>query len=192
MPKISAEYRDGRRAHILAAARECFARDGFVESSMSDLVRETGMSSGAIYRYFPSKDAVIAAIAAENLDELDTLLREAVTQTANPVAAMAVVLETIGKRHATDGFAQIALQVWSRATQYAEIEERLALSMRGAAGLLADVKGSEVPDGPEREYIARLLLCILPGYVLGMATVGPDVMRSIPDTLLACAQRSEV
>src|ERR1700758_1168029 len=70
MPKVSAQYRDERRAHILAAARRCFVRDGFHQTSMQDLVREAGMSSGAVYRYFDSKDAMILAIAEENLDEI--------------------------------------------------------------------------------------------------------------------------
>lgn len=56
---------DARRAQILAAARVCFDRWGFHGASMHQICREASMSPGALYRYFPSKEAIIAAIAAD-------------------------------------------------------------------------------------------------------------------------------
>lgn len=54
-----------RRLHVLAAARFCFARSGFHGASMQQICAEAKMSPGALYRYFPSKDAIIEAIAEE-------------------------------------------------------------------------------------------------------------------------------
>ena len=54
-----------RRAHILQAARACFSRGGFHSTSMQAVCAEARMSPGALYRYFPSKDALIEAIAIE-------------------------------------------------------------------------------------------------------------------------------
>ncbi|WP_182421983.1 TetR/AcrR family transcriptional regulator [Aureimonas sp. ME7] len=56
---------DQRRAQILSAARVCFARWGFHGASMNQICAEAQMSPGALYRYFPSKDAIIGAIAEE-------------------------------------------------------------------------------------------------------------------------------
>ena len=67
MPKVSQQHRDARREQILAAARRCFLRDGFHATSMQDLFAESGLSSGAVYSYFASKDDVIEAIAEENI-----------------------------------------------------------------------------------------------------------------------------
>jgi TetR/AcrR family transcriptional regulator, transcriptional repressor of aconitase len=66
MPKVTHEYRDARRDQILSAARRCFLRNGFHATSVQDLVAESGLSSGAVYRYFASKDDVIIAIAEEH------------------------------------------------------------------------------------------------------------------------------
>jgi AcrR family transcriptional regulator len=63
MSKVSPQYRDARRAQIIGAARELFSRKGLAYSSMADLVAATGMSMGAIYRYFAGKDEVITAVA---------------------------------------------------------------------------------------------------------------------------------
>jgi AcrR family transcriptional regulator len=56
---------DQRRMHVLAAARSCFARSGFHGASMQQICAEAEMSPGALYRYFPSKEAIIEAIAEE-------------------------------------------------------------------------------------------------------------------------------
>ena len=56
---------DGRRSHILDAARTCFSRSGFHRTSMQEICAEAKMSPGGLYRYFASKDAIIEAIAQE-------------------------------------------------------------------------------------------------------------------------------
>lgn len=56
---------DARRAQILDAARTCFARSGFRGASMQEICLEAKMSPGGLYRYFPSKEAIIEAIAQE-------------------------------------------------------------------------------------------------------------------------------
>jgi TetR/AcrR family transcriptional regulator, repressor for uid operon len=53
------------RPRILAAALHCFAAKGFHGTSMQEICAEASMSPGALYRYFPSKDAIIAAIAEQ-------------------------------------------------------------------------------------------------------------------------------
>ena len=65
MPRVGAAYLEERRAHVLAAAARCFAREGFHRATMQDVVRESGLSPGALYRYFASKEALVAAIAQE-------------------------------------------------------------------------------------------------------------------------------
>lgn len=66
-----------RRAQILGAAMVCFAKCGFHQTSMHDISAEAGISVGLIYRYFPSKEAVIGALAEEHKNELGLLLERA-------------------------------------------------------------------------------------------------------------------
>ena len=54
---------------ILDAARVCFGRHGFHGASMARIAAEAAISVGHIYRYFESKEAVVAAIAEEDLAE---------------------------------------------------------------------------------------------------------------------------
>lgn len=55
---------------ILQAAKRCFERHGFHAASMASIAAEAGISVGNVYRYFANKEAVIAAIVREDLDEI--------------------------------------------------------------------------------------------------------------------------
>jgi AcrR family transcriptional regulator len=69
LPKISDEKQQERRDRILEAAETCFARSGFHRTTMSDICREAGISAGALYLYFDSKEALIEGIVARDRDE---------------------------------------------------------------------------------------------------------------------------
>ena len=59
-----------RRSQILDAAEQCFARAGFHRTTMQDVAGEAGMVPGNLYRYFPSKDALILALIERDRAEI--------------------------------------------------------------------------------------------------------------------------
>ena len=185
MPKVSQEYRDERRTHILAAARRCFVRDGFHATSMQDLVSEAGLSSGAVYRYFPSKNAMIEAIAEQNLDEVLTVLRDSLASGLSVGAAIASVLHHVGARHAKDDFAAIALLVWSEALRNPALAARLRESTEAAAQALSAHEHPADQRHLPRGAVADLLLCVLPGYLMQLAIRGADAVDGVPATVEA-------
>lgn len=65
-PSPAAQRQSDRRTDILDAAERCFARSGFHRASMQDICSEAQMSPGNLYRYFPSKEALIAGICERN------------------------------------------------------------------------------------------------------------------------------
>jgi AcrR family transcriptional regulator len=77
MPKLKPEVQHARRERILDAAEQCFARAGFHRTTMHDICREAGVSPGALYVYFDSKEGLIAGISerdrAEFAERLDAL-----------------------------------------------------------------------------------------------------------------------
>ena len=70
MRRANAQLQSDRRAGILAAAQRCFVRSGFHGASMQEICAEAGMSPGNLYRYFPSKEALIAGIAERDRAEV--------------------------------------------------------------------------------------------------------------------------
>jgi TetR/AcrR family transcriptional regulator, repressor for uid operon len=69
MRRANTQLQSDRRAEILDAAQRCFARSGFHQASIQDICAEAGMSPGNLYRYFPSKEAIIAGISERNRNE---------------------------------------------------------------------------------------------------------------------------
>jgi TetR/AcrR family transcriptional repressor of uid operon len=65
-----AQRQSDRRDEILEAAQRCFVRSGFHQTSMQEICAEAGMSAGNLYRYFPSKEAIIAGIAERDRAEV--------------------------------------------------------------------------------------------------------------------------
>ena len=55
----------------------CFARRGFHQTAMHDISEAAGISVGLIYRYFESKEQVIASMASRHLTELQRKIEEA-------------------------------------------------------------------------------------------------------------------
>ena len=59
-PERQADH--ARRDHIAAAAERAFVRHGFHAATMQQVAEEAGMSAGNLYRYFPSKEALVEGI----------------------------------------------------------------------------------------------------------------------------------
>jgi TetR/AcrR family transcriptional regulator, repressor for uid operon len=69
MRRANVQRQIDRRMEILDAAQRCFARSGFHGASMQEICAEAEMSPGNLYRYFPSKEALIAGICERNRAE---------------------------------------------------------------------------------------------------------------------------
>ncbi|MFT3904824.1 MAG: TetR/AcrR family transcriptional regulator [Steroidobacteraceae bacterium] len=69
-PRPAKEQRDElRRDQIVVAAQRCVVRHGFHASSMAQIAASAQMSVGQIYRYFPSKEAIVHAIVERIVDK---------------------------------------------------------------------------------------------------------------------------
>ncbi|MBT0768659.1 TetR/AcrR family transcriptional regulator [Kineosporia sp. J2-2] len=131
MPKVSQEHLDARRQQIVDAARVRFAGHGFARTSMADIVAASGLSNGAIYRYFTSKDDLIVAVCEQGTDALPSEL------TATTIAAF---FDHVRARAAESGHARLVAQIYAEAAvspALAEIvREQLASVRAHVAGLV--------------------------------------------------------
>ena len=66
MPKISEERKSARREQILEGARRCFAENGYEGATVVKLEDEIGLSRGAIFNYFPSKEDLFIELAVRD------------------------------------------------------------------------------------------------------------------------------
>src|SRR5690606_27319439 len=100
---------------LTAPALVCFPRKGFQRTSMADIVTESGLSPGAIYLHFDSKQAIVTAVAesviARRMGQIDEH-RRAGADLDPPELLAALVAGLDEDLHDT----RILLQLWSEST----------------------------------------------------------------------------
>jgi AcrR family transcriptional regulator len=160
MPKISDEKLAARRQQILDAAAACFARDGFHRTSMQDVVKECGVSAGLVYRYFASKDDLIAAIVTQWHDQ-----RGARLGSGPPAEAYLALLRSVGEPGQRDEL-RLGVQVWAEAIRSARIRDVVVSGVDGPRALAAEALRDQTVDA---DAWARILIAIYQGLVLQTA-----------------------
>ena len=147
MPKVTEEYREGKRDEIVQAAMRAFHRKGFQGASMADIIAESGLSAGAIYGHFPSKADIILAVAQRVIGartvEMETL---AATVPMPPPAALVRVIMS-GMLHDVGRPAMI-VQLWGQGVTEPEV---LAMAV-GVMGQLKAVYADYISLWHQRQH----------------------------------------
>jgi AcrR family transcriptional regulator len=75
-PVVTEEYKEKKKKKILDSALACFAEKGFQVATIDDIVKHSGISKGAIYNYFKSKEDIYIELMNENSNKSFDVLRE--------------------------------------------------------------------------------------------------------------------
>jgi len=196
MARVSQEHLDARRRQILDGAAVCFARNGFHATSMQDVLKEVDLSAGAVYRYFSGKDALIAAIVGEVLDQVHEGFEEGARNTPPPPpdALLASVLSRVlaTKESVTvDGrpaFPRLIVQVWTETLR----NDELAAVLREGYGVVQRTwariveayqdAGMMRPDVTP-DHVARTMMASAMGFLAQQALFGPAPVEVLRDGL---------
>ncbi|WP_405660011.1 TetR/AcrR family transcriptional regulator [Streptomyces sp. NBC_01166] len=183
MARVSQEHLDARRRQILAGAARCFARNGFHGTSMQDVLKEVGLSAGAVYRYFAGKEDLIAAIADEAFRSIRSAFEEAaeLTPPPTPDVLLGRVLRGIFEEQMYGmerrACAALIVQVWAetlRNDMLARTLEDGYAGMRAAWSKLVDayraagLMRSDVPA----DDVARTMIATAQGFMAQEALFG--------------------
>lgn len=110
-----------RRKEFTEAARDLFMEKGFDQTSVSDITDKVGMSHGAFFYYFKSKNDVMKAVIADNLDYWKDFITNLVTdERINPLEKMQTILRmSIESQNAKENINEF-FQKESNAVMYQE------------------------------------------------------------------------
>ena len=124
-----------RRERILEGAERAFVRHGFHAATMQHVADELGMSPGNLYRYFPSKEAIVEGLCAVDQAERARAFAELMADKGDVMEAMCAAL----RRHCLDKPAEKArliVEIWAEAGRNPRVA---ALSRQIDADVLAGV-----------------------------------------------------
>jgi AcrR family transcriptional regulator len=180
VPRVTAAHEQEVRDRIIAAAVRVFSEKGYHSSTIADVCRESGLSVGAIYTYFASKEALFlqscGLISARGLDELAHRLATATTTAERLSIAVGLYIETIDEYEGAPG--QVSLvQAWAEADREPGVREMLAARRErlvGAGQLLLHegIASGELPAWLDVDAVSRGLLALLDGLLLQRIEAG--------------------
>lgn len=175
MPKVTEEHREARRQQILAAAMRCAARDGFHKTTMSAVVKESGLSAGAVYLYFRSKNDLLQELAGRAVAGIADAIGELADadELPTPEKAVRAAVERVvelGRQLDVD-LPRLALQAWAEAARDPEVRALVAgeaVAIRAAWGDYAQraIAGGNFPADADPAAIGFALMAQIPGFIL--------------------------
>jgi AcrR family transcriptional regulator len=176
MPKVSEAHLEARRNHILEAAARCFSRQGFGGTTIQAICAEAELSTGAVYRYFKSKDEIITAIAEMGRSSTTTILREA-HRPAAPHSLTKMTNAAIDFVHSAEADLsnRLSLLLWGEALHTPRIRELLVDALINLTLPFA----AEVERGQERHEITKGLDPASAGRVLAALGIGFTLLAAI-------------
>lgn len=118
------DHRAEQRQRIIRAATTCFSRDGFHGTSMQQICAEAGMSPGALYRYFPSKESLIGAIVENDRAER-TCLMDGIETAPTFVDGLVTALEELLRTPSTLAGAVLGPEIMAEAIRNEKLREAL-------------------------------------------------------------------
>lgn len=176
MPKVSQAHVDARRQQILDAAQACFSRDGLHRATMQDIIRQSGLSAGAIYRYFASKEEIVAAIAEARHARERALIAASAAAGDGTAAIARLAQDFLGALREPEERERrrVGVQLWAEALRDERIRDLVRRGVDGPRALIADLirqaqRRGELPPALPPDAFARVVIALFHGFVLQQA-----------------------
>ncbi len=187
MPRITAAHEQAVRDRIVRASLRVFAAKGFDRATMQDVVRESGLSVGAIYTYFRSKDELILAgcdlITDQEVGELRERLAGIADFRDKIAAAVGFFFDQLEFERETIGGPRLLVEAWAAADAEPAIREMLVRRRREIStltvGLLQEgLARHELPAWIDLGAVAAGFAALLDGILLEAIEEGAGYRRT--------------
>jgi AcrR family transcriptional regulator len=137
-----------RHAAIIAAAREAASEGGMAAVQIAAVAQRAGIAAGTVYRYFPGKADLVAALLTEISDREIGALRRAADVAPGPLSALSAAIMTFGTRALRNrrlAFAATAEPVDAE-LDATRLSFRKALAAEFSARIAGAVAGGHLPE----------------------------------------------
>ena len=180
-PKVTRKYRQAVRDRVLRAAETLFSEKGYYDTSMDEIVVESGLSKGAIYGHFKSKEDLFVALQDKHLEaSLDELRSTFVpSDSARTKLERIVDVAFTSMIGASKKACRISLEFDVAAPRMKSVERRREGRFKAVRDFLAEIIAEGVERGEFRHDVdadstALILLAMADGLSLAWATTSLD------------------
>jgi len=170
------------RVRLLAAARTCFGQNGFEKTTNAQIAEVAGITSGAIYHYFPSKVELYAAVFEGVQDFIYSEFEYAINEHDTLVERFNSILDISVRINRDDpSIAGFVVDVASEVQRNPELRSVTSLLRRRTGAFLEKLcddaeQNNEIRPGVSRESLRDLLNALLAG-LLRFSTLINDSAR---------------
>ena len=169
MRTVDPEKHRARRTHIIESAVVLFARKGFAETTTADICQAAGISTGSLFHYFPSKQAVFYGIWALDRTEWDEVMAAADAD-PDPWAALMAIVDKLAADAAEPIMAGLLVEVIAQAHRdpgfAAGLAENDRRQISGVARLIRRLREAGLADpGLPDEEAARWVLTLTDSFL---------------------------
>ncbi len=192
MPKLKPEEIALRRREIVEAARRCFIRSGFHQTTTDEICREAAITPGGLYHYFANKEELIKAVIQNAAASALQMVHEAAATEPDPRSALrrmgAFFLQAFYEPD-FENIARLDLETWSEALRNPGLLQIIHDGRGATRDSIAEVIREGVRRGDLTEKIDPVALANLfaaintglrLGRLLGPSDVDPDkVMEAL-------------
>jgi len=116
---------EATRRHILDVAARAFAEHGYRGISLNDIVRESGLTKGAFYFHFPSKEALALAVFRDKQEDWVGQTMAAVAQRERAIDQLDAMLDVGCRIHENDASARVVGRLCIELAAEADLRSRM-------------------------------------------------------------------
>ena len=167
------------RMNILSVAQGLFAQKGYEATGIMDICDAAGVSKGAFYHHFPSKQAIFMALLEDWLAQLDVLMQAAMAAAPNvPEGLVQMAGLTSSVFEAADTQFPLFLEFWIQAGRQPEIWQTVVAPYHRYQALFSSIFDKGIQEESLNQEIssaaaARVIIALAMGLLL-QALFDPD------------------
>jgi AcrR family transcriptional regulator len=157
------------RNHILEAATHLFSKNGYEATGVAEICQAAGVSKGAFYHHFPTKQAVFLELLNSYLNGIETgfnLMRKEVQDVPQVILQMASLVGSLFQT--ADIHLPIFLEFWTQANHDPHIWEAAIAPYRRYQAYFAEMIQEGIDEGSIQPVDAQLAARVLVSLAVGM------------------------
>jgi AcrR family transcriptional regulator len=175
-----------REQTILDAAQSIASESGMGAVQIAPVAHRADIAAGTVYRYFPSKNNLIAEVIASAAGRELAAMREAADAAPGPLSALAACIATFAARALNDRrltWAVLAEPVDANIDAL-RVEFRRAIASELAWRISVAVSGQHLPDQDARAAAPAIVGALLEGLIGPLASPGNNMREAVQNITL--------